>query len=405
MTILTRQERERLVLDLYYNQGKTYREISKVARISPRDIGVILNKISQEKKREGSKEEEQDNIDSEKNQTQAQQSSVSAQAYKLFSERKTPLEVAIALNLSESDATIFYREYWKLKQLHNLNMIYEETKGDIDSFLKLYKLAKRKGIGVRHVVDILAIANNDLPALERRFKRLGNDISALQFQKRIDERNLSQLNNQIASTTKLLNSLRICCQRERGEIENLYNEKIRIANLVTHFKNNNEEYLDKIKQIAEEKVKDVLTNGKLILKFATFSVIESLRSNPELYNFIIHDNSNNTTIISNGSNYHSLMLSGRQQQHQQQSFNDIYTALILEEAEKLYNKLMTELTNSFITAAAAAMRTMSSLPLPLSSSNNGQKLNYENDTYQTKETRCNNNQPQIYNGNQEQANE
>jgi DNA-binding CsgD family transcriptional regulator len=44
MTILTRQERERLVLDLY-NQGKTYREISKEARISPRDIGIILNKV------------------------------------------------------------------------------------------------------------------------------------------------------------------------------------------------------------------------------------------------------------------------------------------------------------------------------------------------------------------------
>ena len=49
MTILTRQERERLVLDLYYNQGKTYREISKEARISPRDIGVILNKVVEEK--------------------------------------------------------------------------------------------------------------------------------------------------------------------------------------------------------------------------------------------------------------------------------------------------------------------------------------------------------------------
>ena len=44
MTILTRQERERLVIDLYYNQGKTYREISKEARISPRDIGVILKR-------------------------------------------------------------------------------------------------------------------------------------------------------------------------------------------------------------------------------------------------------------------------------------------------------------------------------------------------------------------------
>jgi DNA-directed RNA polymerase specialized sigma subunit len=55
MMILTRQERERLVLELYYNQGKTYRKIAKKARISPRDIGVILNKVIKEKT-EGSKE-------------------------------------------------------------------------------------------------------------------------------------------------------------------------------------------------------------------------------------------------------------------------------------------------------------------------------------------------------------
>jgi phosphoribosyl-ATP pyrophosphohydrolase len=44
------------------------------------------------------------------------------------------------------------------------------------------------------------------------------------------------------------------------------------------------------------------------------------------------------------------MLSGRQRQ--QQSFNDSYTAVILEEAEKLYNKLTTELTNRIMAAAA-----------------------------------------------------
>ena len=88
MTILTRQERERerLVIDLYYNQGKTYREISKVARISPSDIGVILNKIVEEKTK-GWKEEQQDNTDSEKNQNQEQQQphlSLSAQACIFF---------------------------------------------------------------------------------------------------------------------------------------------------------------------------------------------------------------------------------------------------------------------------------------------------------------------------------
>ena len=48
MIILTRQERERLELELD-NQAKTYREISKVARIAACDIGIILNKIIEEK--------------------------------------------------------------------------------------------------------------------------------------------------------------------------------------------------------------------------------------------------------------------------------------------------------------------------------------------------------------------
>jgi hypothetical protein len=105
----------------------------------------------------------------------------------------------------------------------------------------------------------------------------------------------------------------------------------------------------------------------------------------------ISNNDTDTDRSSYGSNYPSSMSSGRQL-HQQQSFNDIYSALILEEAEKLYNKLTTKLTNEII--AAASMKT-SSLPSSLSSNNNSPRLNYENDTYQTEETRWNNNQPQI----------
>src|SRR5919112_5174644 len=104
MSILTRQERVRLVLELY-NQGKTIRGIAKEARMSFRDIGVILNKTLEEKT-EGIKQQD----DAEKNrQEEEQQLSLSAQAYKLFSDRKTPLEVAIALNLKESEATKFYK--------------------------------------------------------------------------------------------------------------------------------------------------------------------------------------------------------------------------------------------------------------------------------------------------------
>src|SRR5918992_2092115 len=237
MTILTRQERERLVRELY-NQGKTYRKISKEARISPRDIGAILNKAVEEKNAERSKEEQDNNgVKSQNQEQQKRQLSLSAQAYKLFSDRKTPLDVAIALNLRESEVTKFYKEYWKLKQLHNLNMIYEELRGDIEPFLKLHKLSKAKGMGLKQVVNLLQIANNDLPSIEERFKRLRNDVDMLQFRKHTLEGKLYQLNNQIATTTKLLNSLRMSYGRERREIEKLYNEKMRLDTLVTQFKN------------------------------------------------------------------------------------------------------------------------------------------------------------------------
>jgi len=153
------------------------------------------------------------------------------------------------------------------------------------------------------------------------------------------------LNNQITTTSRLLNSFRLSYESERREIENLYNERAILDVIVNRFKSNNGEYL-KLKQVAEDKVKSDLTNSKLLLKFATASVIESLRRNPELCNFVLNDISNN---------------------------ND--TAVILEEAEKLYNELITKLTNTVI--AAASIRE-SSLSTPVSANDNTQKLTHEN---------------------------
>lgn len=83
---LTRQRRERLVLDLYYNQGKNTREIAQDVRMSFSAIGAILKKATQENERSKEKTEKM---------------SQSAQAYELFSKGKTPIQVAIALNLSD----------------------------------------------------------------------------------------------------------------------------------------------------------------------------------------------------------------------------------------------------------------------------------------------------------------
>jgi transposase len=43
---LNRQEFEDLIIDLYYNQNKTFREVQKIVRKSPRDIKLILDKAN-----------------------------------------------------------------------------------------------------------------------------------------------------------------------------------------------------------------------------------------------------------------------------------------------------------------------------------------------------------------------
>src|SRR6059058_3749073 len=120
--VLSRRERERLVLDLY-NQGKNIREIAQEVRMSFSAIGAILKKAEQEN--ETSKE-------------QTEKMSLSSQAYKLFSDRKTLAQVAIALNLREPEVNKFYMEYCKLTQLDSLCRIYDKIKDDIYPFVNLY---------------------------------------------------------------------------------------------------------------------------------------------------------------------------------------------------------------------------------------------------------------------------
>ena len=186
--------------------------------------------------------------------------------------------------------------------------------------------------------------------------------------------------------SSLSNETRISCKRERRNAENLCNEKAKLEALVIEVKSNNEEYV-KIKQTAEEKVKDVLSNYKILLRLATASVIESLRRNPGLCNFVLNDISNNNDTDTNSYGSNCLPLISSEQQKPFSYLNDdICTAVILEEAEKLYNELTTKLTNSVI-AAAAAVRASLSLP-----DNDKQKLIHKIDsTYQAEESRYNQN--------------
>ena len=86
-------DRERKVLELY-DDGKNTRDIAKELRMSLRDISIILRK-NQASHGIVIMDNGNDNNNNNKSPNQK-----STQAYKLFSEGKTPVGVAIQLNLS-----------------------------------------------------------------------------------------------------------------------------------------------------------------------------------------------------------------------------------------------------------------------------------------------------------------
>ena len=163
-------EKERRVIDLYFNQGKTTREIIKELRVSPNHVSRILKK-----------EEEKNNI-IVTNKQQQPSSSLATRAYELFSNGKTPLQVAIALNIRQSEAAKYYTEYWKLKGLDKLNTIHTETNGNAWPLWKLYKeLIKKRRMSIGQVVDAVEIAINKLPYMETLYKQLKDEVDKLQY--------------------------------------------------------------------------------------------------------------------------------------------------------------------------------------------------------------------------------
>src|SRR6185437_4323274 len=135
-------QREGRVLELY-DQGKNTREIAKELRMSLRDIGFILKKGQANHGIVTIDDGINKNNNSNNNKPASEKAT---QAYKLFSEGKTPVDVAIQLSLSEKEATRYYTEYWRLKRLYGLYQIYQESKGNLSYILKLCRIAKRQGI-------------------------------------------------------------------------------------------------------------------------------------------------------------------------------------------------------------------------------------------------------------------
>jgi transposase len=158
--VLSREEKEKLVIDLYFNQGKTFRYIAQYLRLSFTYISQIVKK-------------HQDEIDGRNNNTKITersrppQLSLSSKAYKLYYKGMSTVEVAIKLDIPESQATQLRLEYWRLKGLDILESLHMRTKGKVSWLWKLYReLVIERGMSIEAVANAVDIDLNRLPDME-----------------------------------------------------------------------------------------------------------------------------------------------------------------------------------------------------------------------------------------------
>jgi hypothetical protein len=214
---LSKEEKARRIRDLYYNQGKTYHEIVKELKVSPNFINAVLKK-----------HEEQEN-----------KTSREVASFKLFSEGKNTIEVAIQLKLSDEEVTQFYNGFFKLKGLYKFGIIYEEHRHHIPRLLKLCSEAQKEGINTGQLVKLSELANENNPVgltqLEKlriwhlnEIRGMETELHRMKAEKEKYENVLFLLKSEISTFKDQCEYYRESCERERIELEKIKKEKERI---------------------------------------------------------------------------------------------------------------------------------------------------------------------------------
>jgi len=308
------KDRKKRVIDLYFNQHKTYAEIAQIEKMSPRDIHAIIKE--EEARRQKHKQQE-----------------ISSKAYQLFSEGKTPVEVAIALNIGQPEITKLYREYCKLRGHDKLNTIFKETNGKLWTFLKLYKeLIKKRRMSIDQVVNAVDIAIHKLPYMESLYRQAKDQAEKMQHTIQRLASDVATLQCKISLLDKTAFSIEQDCGRKHQEIHELIAQKDRIERLITNLLN--VEGYSKLQHFVKENVQAVLSDNKILVSAAFAAIIQTLKADSQLVRLIYNIPSANDSEQNKDSNIIQYL-----------EFNK---DSLLDLAEKYYENLVEALTNNSI---------------------------------------------------------
>ena len=147
-------------------------------------------------------------------------------------------------------------------------------------------------MGTSQIINLLKIANNQLPLVEHRYEQLQKHNNQLEFILKTKSKDLQDINSLKADTIKNLDSIKLEYRREMALLKGLQQQREKLEAFVYNYKNNDEDYTKVLKSI-ENKIHDSLSDKKPSLKLAIFSLVHSMRNNPDKYTSLIYRNNDN----------------------------------------------------------------------------------------------------------------
>ena len=171
---LNKFEKRELILRLL-KEGKIYREICRIAHVSPRDIKQIAKEYDRKKRLETNKRKE--------NKNQTKKPSISSQAFILFKEGKQIDEVKVLLNIPYKLAIRYWKEYLKSIRMFEAFEFYQENSYDMPTFLRINNFLKINNVYGTDIVNVLRTAK-DILNLNKTYSNLKIEINNLE-QKRM----------------------------------------------------------------------------------------------------------------------------------------------------------------------------------------------------------------------------
>ncbi len=178
--ILNRQQKEKLVIDLL-NQGVSYPQIAKQAHISFSDIKKIRMKST------GDISEEQHQDDQKKKPL-----SIPSQAFKLFLEGKSVVQVAIMLDLPTDEVLKIHSDFLILQNMERVSRILTENRKNLDSYLCLFDFVNGNNIKMTDFNYAVHLARN-MDYLKKEKAQLEYDIDMLIDLKKYYETELDEI--------------------------------------------------------------------------------------------------------------------------------------------------------------------------------------------------------------------